>query len=121
MKKILVVDDNEDITDLVETILQAEGYSCTVANNGQECLALLKNNRYDLVLMDIAMPEITGLDVIDKLKSEGTFSQHKVVLFTASSMTDSDMKELTKTGALECIRKPFSKGDLMSLISKYAS
>lgn len=121
MKKILVVDDNRDITELVETILDAEGYSCTTANNGQKCLALLKDSKYDLILLDIAMPEITGLDIIDRLKSDGTFKQHKVVLFTASSVTDSDIKELTKTGALECMRKPFSKGDLISLISKYTS
>lgn len=120
-KRILVVDDNEAIIELVTTILESAGYSYTKTSSGRKCLELLQkdNERFDLILMDIAMPEITGIDVLNTLKQDGIMDGKKIVFFTASSITDSDKEGLIKLGALDCIRKPFSKAEILEAIAKY--
>jgi CheY-like chemotaxis protein len=128
MKSVLVIDDNSDITELVETILESAGYKCTLANSGKDGLALIhkshastnSRDKYDLILMDIAMPEVTGPDIVKDLKDKGLLASNKVVFFTASSITGPEIAELKKIGALDCLRKPFTKDDLLSFIAKYA-
>ncbi len=115
MKRIFVVDDNKDITDLMKLMLESSGYSCVTANSGSDALNLMRNSRFDLVLLDMAMPEVTGIDVLDKVKGDAA---NKIVLFTASSMTDSDIENFKKRGALDCIRKPITKAKLLATISK---
>lgn|SRR5574341_2419572 len=118
MKRIFVVDDNKDITDLVKLMLESSGYSCVTANSGSEALNLMHNNAFDLVLLDMAMPEVTGIDVLDKVKHDAADGRNKIVLFTASSLTDSDIENFKKRGALGCIRKPVTKAKLLETISK---
>lgn len=124
MKRVLVVDDNDTIADLAELILQTAGISCTKVNNGKQCLDIIResykgNNNYDLILLDIAMPNFSGLDVIKAMKVEGYLNHNKVAFFTASSATNTDIKELKSLGAIDCMRKPFSKIDLLNFVRKY--
>ena len=126
MKRILIVDDNSTIADLAELILQAAGHSCTKVNDGKRCLEVIRdsykdNSNYDLVLLDIAMPQFSGLDVIKAMKAEGYLNHNKVVFFTASSATNLDMEEFRKLGAADCMRKPFSKADLLGFVGKHLS
>ena len=118
MKRIFVVDDNKDITDLMRLMLESCGYSCVTANNGPEALNLMHSNTFDLVLLDMAMPQVSGLDVLDKVKDDAADTRSKIVLFTASSLTDSDIENLKKRGALDCIKKPITKARLLETISK---
>lgn len=120
MKKILVVDDRKDTTDLVKLILESSGYNCTTVNSGRESLELIRNNKFDLILLDLAMPEVTGVDVLKKLKDEGTLGDNKVVFFTASpTFTDTDVEDLKKQyGVLDRIRKPFTKRELLDGITR---
>lgn len=121
-KKILVVDDNLYITDLVKTILEAAGYDCTTLNSGDQCIQLLKSagsNAFDLLLMDIAMPRVTGIDVLNRIKSDAELKSIKVVFFTASSISEVERDDLKKIGALDCMKKPFTKKELLDTIAKY--
>ena len=127
MKQILVIDDNEHIIELVETILESAGYGCAKANSGKDGLAMIQksyasnsNGKYDLILTDIAMPGITGLDIVQDLEDKGMLASNKVVFFTASSITDIEIAELKKVGALDCMRKPFTKAELLEFVAKYA-
>ena len=125
-KRIMVVDDNKNIADLAEIILQSAGYSCTKVNSGRQCIDIIKNcyrnnEVYNLVIMDIAMPEFSGVDVLQAMRNEGHLNHNRVVLFTASSATSLEIEDLKKLGALDCMRKPFSKTELLSFVSKYAS
>ena len=121
MKRILVVDDNQTILNLVELILQSSGYDCTKANTAKQALELIynKNNNYDLILMDLAMPEMSGIDVLTKLKQDGLLSKRNVVFFTASSLTDEQKEELKKLGALDAMRKPFTKAELLEFVGEH--
>lgn len=124
MKRILIVDDNSAIADLAELILQTAGHSCTKVNDGKQCLDIIRdsyksNNNYDLVLLDIAMPQFSGLDVIKAMKAEGYLEHNKVAFFTASSATNMEMEDFKKMGAIDCLKKPFSKADLLSFVARH--
>ena len=122
-KKILVVDDNEDITEMVQTMLESSAYSCVTANTGQQCLDLVKEQKFDLILLDMAMPEMSGLDVLTKLKENKISRETKVVLVTASPMyTEMDLKKIREDyGAIERVKKPFTDTELLAVIEKYIS
>lgn len=124
MKRVLVVDDNETISDLAELILQTAGIECTKVNNGKACLEIIReryrsNDNYDLILLDIAMPQFSGIDVINTMRAEGYLNHNKVVFFTASSATNMDIQEFKKLGAIDCLRKPFSKIDLLNFVNRH--
>jgi CheY-like chemotaxis protein len=122
MKKILVVDDNKITTDMVELILQSEGYDCTQVNSAKQCLQLLYDDAksYDLVLLDLAMPELSGIDILKKLKQDGLLDSKKIVLFTASSISDSEKADLKKLGALDAMNKPFTKAELLDFVATHS-
>ena len=121
MKIILVVDDNKETTDMVKLMLELNQYGCATANSAQECLALMEKSKFDLILLDMAMPEMSGLELLQKLKSEGTLSKNKIVLFTASPMyTDMDLEKIkSKFGAVERMRKPFTEEELVQVIKRH--
>jgi CheY-like chemotaxis protein len=117
LNKIFVVDDNRDITDLMKLMLESSGYSCETANSGPEALDQIRNSKFDLILLDMAMPQISGIDVLDKISRDSN-TRCNIVLFTASSLTESDIENFKKRGALDCIRKPITKAKLLETISK---
>jgi CheY-like chemotaxis protein len=126
LKRILIVDDNYTIADLADLILQTGGYSCTKVNSGKQCLDIIResyrnNSNYDLILLDIAMPQFSGIDVIKTMKAEGYLEHNKVVFFTASSATNMEIEDFKKMGATDCLRKPFSKADLLSFVGRHIS
>jgi CheY-like chemotaxis protein len=104
--KILIVDDSHDITDLLVKVLTTVGHEVVSAESGKEGLDRMENDRFDAVFLDIAMPDFTGLDVIDRLVQSGRIRDSPVVLFTASSITDAEVGELVKKGVHSCLRKP---------------
>ncbi len=104
--KILIVDDSHDITDLLVKVLTTVGHEVVSAESGKEGLDRMANGRFDAVFLDIAMPDFTGLDVIDRLVQTGKIRDSPVVLFTASSITDAEVNELVKKGVHSCLRKP---------------
>jgi CheY-like chemotaxis protein len=121
VEHVLVADDSQDILNLVELILQSSGYDCTKANTAKHALELIydKNNNYDLILMDLAMPEMSGIDVLSKLKQDGLLHKQKVVFFSASSLTDDEKDDLKKIGAMDAMKKPFSKAELLEFVGEH--
>jgi len=96
--------------------LNSSGHEFSYVNNGKEGLKLIQENSYDLVLLDLSMPEFTGLDVVDSLNNDGIINKQKIVVFTASSMNESEIEELLKKGAYSCIRKPIDIDVLLEKI-----
>ena len=111
--KILGIDDNADITDLLDTVLNSAGHEFSFVNTGKEGLEKMKQNIFDIVLLDLSMPNFTGQDVVNALNNEGIINKQKVVLFTASSMTETEIERLIKEGVHSCIRKPVDIPDLL--------
>lgn len=116
--QILIVDDDALIADVAKTMLESYGYSCIVATNGYEGLDNIDKNKFDLVLLDLAMPEFTGIQVIHQLREKGLLNQMKVVFFT-SSIGMTEITDYTKVGAIGCIRKPFRKAELLEAVKSF--
>jgi len=83
----------------------------------------MRNKRFDLVLLDLAMPEISGIEVLKTLKEEGILASSKILLFSASpSFTDAEVERLKgEYGVVDRIRKPFTKKELLGVIAKNVS
>ena len=113
---ILGIDDNEDILKLLDTIITSKGHNFTQTGSGKEGVKLIEEQNFDAILLDLAMPEFSGLDVIQGLKKSNKLKDQKIILFTASSATDKEIDVLLKhDGVKYCIRKPV---DINILINK---
>lgn len=118
--KLLVVDDDKDITDMVKFYCESKDLDCTVVNNGNDGLEVIrKHNEFDLILLDLVMPEITGLNMIKYLEKENLLKARNIVIFTAS--TDPIVMEEIRNsgGAKGILRKPCSVDELGLLVEKF--
>jgi putative nucleotidyltransferase with HDIG domain len=108
-EKILVVDDEEAIREVVSTLLAAQGYRCTVCSNGKMALEAFRNDTFDLVLSDIVMPEMDGLKLLGELRNEDP----DVPVIMVTAMHDISIAlEAIRAGAYDYILKPFEKDQL---------
>jgi len=114
--KILLIDDNETITEMMSKYLTAKGHHCAIANDGRTGLTLINEKKFDVILLDLAMPDFTGVDVIDNLHQSGKIKDNKVILFTASSISDGEIEVLIKKGAHSCLKKPVKLSVLLQVI-----
>ncbi len=118
--KILVVDDNEEITDVLRVFCDSQRIDIEAINDSKNALPAIRKHDFDLMLLDIAMPEFTGVDIIKSLKEEGLLDKTNVVVFTASS--DNKLHEqLRKSGVKEILQKPCGINELEELIVRYKS
>ena len=116
--KILVIDDSQDITDLLEKVLSSIGHDVTATDNGRDGLELTRSQQFDAIFLDIAMPDFSGLDFIDALEQDGKLKANRIVLFTASSISDDEVADLVKRGVHSCIRKPMQIEKLFEKIDE---
>lgn len=115
LKKVLIVDDEETLTWSMAKSLSKDKdkYEVIIANNGKEALMLLRNNKIDLVISDIRMPDINGLDLLVKIKKE--YPDTKVIIMTAYGSSDVQ-KEANRRGSLYYVEKPFEISDIRKII-----
>jgi len=115
LKKVLIVDDEETLTWSMAKSLSKDRdkYEVMIANNGKEALSLLKKDKIDLVISDIRMPDINGLDLLVRIKME--HPQTKVIIMTAYGSSDVQ-KEANRRGSLFYIEKPFEINDIRKII-----
>ena len=104
--KILIVDDNEQITKMLTTFLELKQHICTIANDGKEGLELIKENNSDVILLDLAMPEFDGYAVIKDLEDNNLLKDRKIIVFTASTITQEELDKLVDRGVKSYILKP---------------
>ena len=109
---VLVVDDDEDNTVIASTILRRQGYDVRVARNGPDALDMLEADRYDLVLLDVMMPGMDGIEVLDRIKTNPRHAGLPVILVTAKTQ-DEDVLTGYKCGADYYITKPFTARQLL--------
>jgi two-component system alkaline phosphatase synthesis response regulator PhoP len=115
-RTIMVVDDNPDIITIVKTILEGKGYNVLSASSGQELLNLLNNQKPDLIILDIMMPEMDGLEVLGRLKGVTETASIPVILLTAKVQYE-DVLGGYKLGADYYITKPFTSTQLVNGIN----
>jgi putative nucleotidyltransferase with HDIG domain len=108
-ERILVVDDEEAIREVVATLLEAQGYQCTVMQNGKLALQSFLGDSHDLVLSDIVMPEMDGLKLLEKVRAH---NQDVPVIMVTAMHDISTALEAIRHGAYDYILKPFEKDQL---------
>jgi two-component system, OmpR family, response regulator RpaB len=109
-RRILVVDDEASIRTLARTVLERAGYEVTTARDGLEAIALLALSDYDLVLLDVMMPNLNGLGVVDELRKNNV-----AVLAHTYLLTAGNSDQLTRLPVRGVIAKPF---DISSLVAE---
>jgi len=114
-EKILVVDDEKDIIELVQYNLEKEGYKISSAFSGEECLEYIKTKFPDLILLDLMLPKIDGLDVCKILKSNSRTSNIPIVMLTAKG-EETDIVLGLELGADDYITKPFKLRELLARV-----
>ncbi len=115
LKKVLIVDDEETLTWSMAKSLSKDRdkYEVIIANNGKEAINILKKNKVDLVISDIRMPDINGLDLLVKIRKE--YPEIKVIIMTAYGSSDVQ-KEANRRGSIHYVEKPFEISDIRKII-----
>lgn len=111
MQRILIVEDEEAIANLIRMNLTAEGYHCTCAYDGKMGADYIEKEFFDLILLDIMLPEISGYELLEYVKPMGT----PVIFLTAKDGVDDRIKGL-KLGADDYIAKPFQIGEVSARV-----
>ena len=117
-KKILIVEDNDLNLKLFRDLLGAHGYHTIETKSGFDAIDLTRDHKPDLIIMDIQLPEISGLDVTRKIKADQTISSIPIVAVTAFAMRD-DEEKILQAGCEAYISKPISIGPFLHTIEKF--
>ncbi len=115
-KKILVIDDEDDILDFVERVLKDAGFVVYKAKDAKQGLTVLQTEKIELILLDIMLPEMDGWQVMQMLKSEERLKKIPVAMLTARVDAYDKIIGL-KEGAVDYICKPFTADDLLKRIN----
>jgi DNA-binding response OmpR family regulator len=115
-KRILVVDDDENILNLEKTILEQRGFEVTGAVGGAEALEVLAKKPFDLVLLDVMMPEVDGFTVCRKIKENPRLKDLPVIFLTAKGGGEA-LAEGFESGAVMYINKPFTANKLLTIVN----
>ncbi len=114
--KILVVDDEPEITEIVESFLTDAGYKVTIANSGSEAIKKAREFKPDVILLDIMMPGTDGYAVCHQIKKEPGFTNTPVIFLTGKDRQE-DMGRSFKSGGDMYIKKPFSCERLLEIVN----
>ena len=118
MKNILLVEDSKAIRSMIRVSLEESGgFYVVEAGNGFEALKTLPTRRFDLIITDINMPDINGLELIGFVKSNPAYRDIPLVI-VSTEKTDEDVKRGLALGAAGYVVKPFTKVDLMAAVGK---
>ena len=117
-KKVLIVEDNDLNLKLFRDLLEAHGYETYETKDGMEALSLARNVRPDLILMDIQLPEISGLDITKRLKNDEDVRHIPVVAVTAFAMKD-DEEMILNAGCEAYMSKPISIPTFLETVRRF--
>ena len=117
-KKILIVDDEQDIVETLKFMLEAEGYECFCAYDGENGLTLAKEIIPDLMILDVMMPKINGYKISRLLKYDTKYKDIPIIMVTARSQEEDKLIE-QETGVNEYITKPFELDDIIKKVKEY--
>lgn len=115
-EKILVADDEEDILALTRTVLEDNGYEVVTADSGKKALAKFKKEKFDLILLDILMPDMSGFTVLEKMRE--TDRKTKIVFLSVLEVSPVRLQQLKKQGISDYILKPYDEDDLIKRVKK---
>lgn len=104
--KILLVDDNKSITKVISQYLTVQGHQCSVSNDGKNGLNLIQSEKFDVIVLDLAMPGFTGFDMLDSLEAKGLLKSLKIIILTAAELSENQIESMIKRGVKKVLKKP---------------
>lgn len=116
-KKVLVCDDDENLVHIIERLLVKRGFAVVKANDGGECLEKLKEEKPDLLLLDIDMPKLNGFQILEALAGDPGLAPPGVIVVSAHQKADDELRAY-KLGAKKFIVKPFNCVHLVDEVQK---
>jgi len=116
--KILVVDDNKETTSMLSKFFNYKGYQIVVSNDAMEGLRYIKKEKYDVILLDINMPVISGLNIIQILAAGGKLKGKNIFIFSGVDFHDSQIKDLLRRDGINgFLKKPIEPDELLTAIT----
>lgn len=115
---VLIVDDSNAMRAVIKKIITISGFqmnSCLEAGNGREALEILSENWVDIIISDINMPEVNGLELLDRIRKNDTFKEIPVIMITTEGSSER-MQEAFNRGAKGFIKKPFLPEDIRKIL-----
>ena len=117
-KRVLIVDDEEDIRNSIDYLIRRLGFETALAKNGAEAIKKLNKEKFDLVLLDIFMPKMSGIDCAKKIRANPKTKKQKIVFLTVAPITESGKGEVKKLKPADYILKPIELNDFERRIKK---
>jgi len=114
--KVCIIDDSQSFTGIFSKLLKMAGHKVVVASDGRTGLSLLENEKFDATILDISMPEFSGIDVVDALNKSGRIKEQKVVILTASSSSNEELDKLKEKGVRGILKKPLQLDSLVATL-----
>lgn len=118
ISRVMVVDDEPDLRELVKITLNRRGYEVTAVHDGSEALDRLNEEKPDLVLMDVNMPEMDGWETLEELEERGITEEVPIAMFTVEELTIKKMMRKDMENLAGYIEKPFDREDLIEVVEK---
>jgi len=116
--KICIIDDNLSISAMLSKMIRLEGHEVEAITDGKSGLSALENNSYDAVILDIAMPEVSGIQIVDALNKSGKIKEHNIAVLTASVVTEAEFNHLRESGVKEILQKPVQHKLLLEFLER---
>jgi len=116
--KILLIDDNKDITTMLSKFFDSNGFETVVANDPMEGLRLIQQEQFDVILLDMSMPGFSGLDIIKILATNKILKDQNIFIFSATLYGDNQIKDLLRRDGINgCLKKPIQLSEILSAIT----
>jgi DNA-binding response OmpR family regulator len=102
---------------MLKNFLTIKGYDCTISQDGRNALEIIKKEKFDVILLDLSMPDFSGYDIINDLEKNGKITEQKIIILTALVLTSEQMDSLLQQGIKSVLKKPVSPEILLKIIS----
>ncbi len=117
--KILCVEDDIDIATLLDNVLSSDGHYVTICHNGEDALALVEKENFNLIFLDLQLPQLSGKEVINSLAQNGLLADNNIVILSAIDMADSEILEFKQKGIKGFLQKPMSLEGIFDVVKKF--
>lgn len=116
-RNVLVIDDDTMFLDVIKEMLERNGITCTLCSSAKEIVKAIRGKDYDLLLSDILMPGTSGFDLLDLLRNSNVGNSREIPVIAMTARGDREKEAFFRAGFTDCIYKPFSSSELLSLLS----
>ena len=118
-RKILIIDDNKDTTTMLSEFFNSQGFETVVINDPWEGLKRIQQEQFDVILLDVIMPQLNGLQIIGTLATDKILQDQNIFIYSANLGNDNQIKDLLRRDGINgCLKKPMDLNEMLKTITK---